>query len=161
MIVAVSLVGAIVGYQLVVNGRWIAAAGGGVLGMIVATFVSGFILMFLPQTIATIEIQSSINKYRNLRRRLTILATFYLIWAAVAVGWLALSLPVTGWLIASGHSRCWFATSCYSTMRTSWICGDAQIALSCLAVAAHLLGIRTAVQITVSRLTEMAMARNN
>jgi hypothetical protein len=100
LILVVSVIGALIGFQMVADGRWIAAACGGVVGMIVATFVSGFILMFLPQTIPRIEIQTSINKYRNLRRRLTLLAWCYVIWAAIAVGWLALSLPMNAWPIS-------------------------------------------------------------
>ena len=101
LILVASLVGALVGYLAVVDERWIGAAGGGVLGMIVATFISGFVLMFFPQKIVTIELHAYIKKYRRIRRRLTILVSFYVVWAAVLLLALPfLAFPVTDTVIA-------------------------------------------------------------
>jgi len=47
-IVLLSFVGAFVGYHAVNVGQWIAAAAGGVAGMVVATLISGVTLMFMP-----------------------------------------------------------------------------------------------------------------
>ncbi|QDU90757.1 hypothetical protein Pla175_41690 [Pirellulimonas nuda] len=100
LVLIASLIGALIGFQIVANGRWIAAACGGIVGIIAATFVSGFLLMFLPQAIPHIEIQASIHRYQNLRRRLTVLAWCYVVWGAIAIGWLAIELPTNDWLIA-------------------------------------------------------------
>ena len=65
VILAVSIIGALVGYLTVANARWIAAACGVIFGMIIATFVSGCILMFRPQEIPTITKSASANRYRK------------------------------------------------------------------------------------------------
>ncbi len=109
LILVFSVVGAIVGFQAFHSlkgppgfeamGKWIAAAGGGVLGMLVGTLVSGFILMFLPQTIATIDHDASINKYRRHCRRLNTMVSFCIIGVAVLLVWLSpLPLPAPDWL---------------------------------------------------------------
>ena len=95
-ILLLSFVGAVVGYHTVNVGQWIAAVGGGVVGMVVATFVSGFILMFAPpQTVPTMTMDAWIAKFRTWRRRLTFTTSLCVGWIGIAAAWHCLELPTS------------------------------------------------------------------
>jgi hypothetical protein len=101
-ILFLSFVGAIVGYHAVHIGKWIAAAGGGVVGMVIATFVGGFILMFMPpQAVPTITMDEWLAKFRTWRRRLTFTASLCVCWIGLALAWHYLTLPNNTTLVVS------------------------------------------------------------
>ena len=100
-ILLLSFAGAFVGYHAVNIGQWIAAAAGGVVGMLVATFASGFVLMFMPpQTAPTIAMDAWMAKFRTWRRRLTFTTSLCVCWIGIAFAWHYLKLPTSTSLIA-------------------------------------------------------------
>jgi hypothetical protein len=97
-----SCVGAIVGYRAVDVGQWIAAAVGAIVGLIVATFISGLILMFMAsQAVPTITIDQWMAKFHAWRRRLRLTTSVCLCWIGIGFAWYYLKLPTSTWLIAS------------------------------------------------------------
>jgi len=76
-IIVFSAAGAVIGSFMTNNRPDLAALAGGILGMIVGTFVSGFVLMLLPTPIKTMTLRQIRSKYRQLRSRL-IIATIVL-----------------------------------------------------------------------------------
>jgi hypothetical protein len=100
-IVLLSILGAIVGYHAVGVGQWFAAAGGGIVGMVVATFISGLVLMFTPpQAVPTITMDAWIAKYRTWRRRFTFATVLCICWIGIAFAWHYLRFPTSSLLIA-------------------------------------------------------------
>jgi len=67
-ILACSGVGACLGYQLTDDASWLAALAGGVIGMVLGAFASGFVLMFRPRRWITLA--AATIKCEQLRRRL-------------------------------------------------------------------------------------------
>lgn len=110
-ILLTSMIGASIGYRLVDEYRLLAASCGAVAGMIVATFFTGLVLMFLPADLPDIEKSAAIGKYRTLCRRFSMLGWFFVLWAGLAM----LSLPFirNGWIIGI-----WGGTmlACYSLL---------------------------------------------
>lgn len=79
-------IGAIVGWFLSEDRPDLAALVGGVLGMIVGTFLSGFLLMFLPPAATTMTLAKFQRKYRGTKRRLII--------SSIAFAVFLLTLPI-------------------------------------------------------------------
>jgi hypothetical protein len=89
-------VGAIVGYFATNDRPDMAALFGGVLGMTVGTFLSGFVLMLRPPPPAMLTLAEIQQEYRRSKRRLTI--------AAIALAAFLLTMPLVIWRFADADS---------------------------------------------------------
>jgi len=97
-IFVISSVGGIIGYRVVSEGKWYAAATGVVFGVIVATCITGFIVMLLPQPIPMITPQASVQKYIRFWYRFNLLGVSYLLGGTLTVAWTSFQLSTPGWL---------------------------------------------------------------
>ena len=71
-------IGAIIGYFLTDDRPALTAMAGGITGMIVGTFASGFVLMLLPEPTVRITLGEIRNKHIHLKRRLMVAAIAFI-----------------------------------------------------------------------------------
>jgi hypothetical protein len=105
-ILACSGVGACIGYQLTDDAPWLAASAGGLLGMVLGAFASGFVLMFRPRR--RITLAAATIKCEQLRRRL--------IFAAVLCAFLVFGMVYVVSVLGHDDSP-WAFVTC-----VAWLC---------------------------------------
>jgi hypothetical protein len=84
-LIVVASIGAVIGWSMTDDRPDLAALVGGILGMIVGTFLSGFVLMLIPPPAVSVTLTDFARKYRAMKRR----------WVVSSVGYAAglLGLP--------------------------------------------------------------------
>ena len=87
-IIVLAALGGAIGYNVVVEGRWYAVALGAIIGMVIATFVIGLLVMLRPQPVRLITLRNTVKKYKRLRMCFRSLGVSYVLCFVSFIRWI-------------------------------------------------------------------------